>query len=119
MLAAALFARPDIDYHAFAPEIVLVATLLVVLVVDLVFEERARWATSTITGLGLLGALVPILTLAVNGHDRVMFGGAYAVDNFALVMKGMLLALPEAAATMMPAFCALVETKASEESSLP
>src|SRR5450432_2576837 len=91
MLAAALFARPDIDYHAFAPEIVLVGTLLVVLVVDLVFEVRARWATSTITGLGLLGALVPILTLAVNGHDRSMIGGAYVVDNFALMMKAMFL----------------------------
>src|SRR3979409_2085583 len=85
------FAQPDVDYHAFAPEIILVGVLVVVLVVDLVFEERGRWATSTIAGLGLLGALVPILTLAVNGHDRVMFGGAYVVDNFALVMKAMFL----------------------------
>ncbi len=90
-MLAALFAQPNLDYHAFAPEIVLVAALLVVLVVDLVFEERARWATSTITGLGLLAARVPILTLAVSGHDRVMFGGAYVVDNFALVMKAMFL----------------------------
>jgi NADH-quinone oxidoreductase subunit N len=88
---AALFAKPDVDYHAFAPEIVLVGVLVVLLVVDLVFEERARWATSTIAGLGLLLALVPILTLAVDGSDRVMFGGAYVVDNFALVMKAMFL----------------------------
>ncbi|MGD9797150.1 MAG: NADH-quinone oxidoreductase subunit N [Acidimicrobiia bacterium] len=90
-MLAATFARPDIDYHAFAPELVLVGVLVLVLAVDLVFEERARWATSTITGLGLLAALVPILTLAVDGSDRVMFGGAYVVDDFALVMKAMFL----------------------------
>jgi NADH-quinone oxidoreductase subunit N len=90
-MLAALFAQPDVDYHAFAPEIVLVGVLVVLLAVDLVFEERARWATSTIAGLGLLGALVPILTLAVDGTDRSMFGGAYVVDNFSLVMKAMFL----------------------------
>jgi NADH-quinone oxidoreductase subunit N len=90
-MLAALFAKPDIDYHAFAPEIVLVGVLVVVLVVDLVFEERGRWATSTLAGIGLLAAMVPILTLAVDGSDRVMFGGAYVVDNFALVMKAMFL----------------------------
>ena len=87
-----MFNAPDIDYHAFAPEIVLVGSLLLVLLVDLVFEERARWATSTLAGLGLLGSLVPVLTLAVDGADRSMFGGAYVVDNYALVLKALFLA---------------------------
>src|SRR3954447_12176537 len=90
MLLAA-FVRPDIDYHAFAPEIVLVSTLAVVLLVDLLFEDRARWAPSTIAGLGLLAALIPVLTLAIDGNDRSMFGGAYVVDNFALVLKALFL----------------------------
>ncbi|MCU1373371.1 MAG: nuoN [Actinomycetia bacterium] len=90
MLAAA-FSQPTIDYHAFAPEIVLVGALLLILVVDLLFEDRARWATSTLAGLGLIGALIPILTLAVDGGDRSMFGGAYVVDNFALVLKALFL----------------------------
>ncbi|HZM40662.1 MAG TPA: NADH-quinone oxidoreductase subunit N, partial [Acidimicrobiales bacterium] len=38
-----------------------------------------------------LGALVPVLTLAVDGADRLMFGGAYAVDDFALVLKALFL----------------------------
>src|SRR3954468_13119082 len=90
MLAAA-FSRPEIDYHAFAPEIVLVGALVVLLVVDLLFEERARYATSTLAALGLLGAMIPILTLAQDGADRSMFGGAYVVDNFALVLKALFL----------------------------
>ncbi len=85
------FVQPNIDYHALAPELVLVGALLLLLLVDLVFEDRARWATSSLAGLGLLAALIPIITLAVNGHDRSMFGGAYVVDNFALVMKAVFL----------------------------
>ncbi len=90
MLAAA-FNRPEIDYHAFAPEIVLVGTIVLILIVDLLFEDRARYATSTLAGLGLLGSLVPILTLAHDGADRSMFGGAYVVDNYALVLKALFL----------------------------
>jgi NADH-quinone oxidoreductase subunit N len=88
---AAAFSRPEIDYHAFAPEIVIVGVLVVLLVVDLLFEERARYATSTLAALGLLGAMIPILTLAQDGADRSMFGGAYVVDNFALVLKALFL----------------------------
>ena len=87
----AVFDFPRVDFHAFGPEIVLVVVLGVLLLVDLVFEERARWASSTIAGIGLLAALVPVLTLAVAGDDRSLFGGAYVVDNFALVLKGLFL----------------------------
>ncbi|HEX9681552.1 MAG TPA: NADH-quinone oxidoreductase subunit N [Acidimicrobiales bacterium] len=96
MLASVLaqtngFDRPTIDYHAFAPEIVLVGALVLVLVVDLLLDERSKGITPIIAGLGLLGAFVPILTLGLDGADRLMFDGAYVVDDFALVMKGLFL----------------------------
>jgi NADH-quinone oxidoreductase subunit N len=92
MLAqAAEWTSPYVDYHALAPEIILGAFVCIVLVVDLFLDERNRWATSTISGLGLLACLVPIVTLAVDGDDRVMFDGAYVVDNFALVLKALFL----------------------------
>jgi NADH-quinone oxidoreductase subunit N len=87
----AAFVQPHIDYHAFAPEIVLTGVLIAILLIDLLFEDRARYATSTLAGLGLLGSLVPILTLAVDGDDRHLFGGAYVVDNYALVLKALFL----------------------------
>ncbi|HEX4905741.1 MAG TPA: NADH-quinone oxidoreductase subunit N [Acidimicrobiales bacterium] len=90
-MSLAAFISPNVDYHAFAPEIVLVGVLLLVLVVDLVFEQRARAATSTLAAWGLLASMVPIVTLAVDGGDRSMFGGAYVVDDFALVMKALFL----------------------------
>ncbi|MGH9118584.1 MAG: NADH-quinone oxidoreductase subunit N [Acidimicrobiales bacterium] len=82
------FEAPYIDYHAFAPEIVLVTTFVALVVVD-VISERNRVYASAIAGVGLLAATVPILTLAVAGGDRSMFGGAYEVDGFALVLKAL------------------------------
>jgi NADH-quinone oxidoreductase subunit N len=82
---------PAVDYHALAPEIILAGTIVVLLIADLFLPERQKWATSTIAGLSLLAALVPILTLAVGGTDRSMFNGGYVVDNFALVLKALFL----------------------------
>jgi NADH-quinone oxidoreductase subunit N len=85
------FLRPEVDFHAFAPEIALVGAIVVVLLVDLFTPEGARGIVPQVAGIGLLAAMVPVLTLAVDGVDRVMFGGAYAVDNFALVLKALFL----------------------------
>src|SRR5581483_9674272 len=77
------FTAPHIDYHALAPEIILGATLLVVLLVDLA-SERNRALLGTISGIGLL---------AVDGTDRLVLSGnqAYVVDNFALALKALFL----------------------------
>jgi NADH-quinone oxidoreductase subunit N len=95
LLAAASesgFKAPVIDYHAFAPEIVLTGVLVMVLLVDLfVPEDRKVWVTN-LAGIGVLVSMIPILTLAVDGSTRTMFGGAYVVDDFALVMKGLFIA---------------------------
>jgi NADH-quinone oxidoreductase subunit N len=83
--------RPAVDWHAFAPELVLVGTICLVLVADLFLPEDRKGLLPSLAGLGLLGSFVPILTLAVDGADRSMFGGAYVVDNFALVLKALFL----------------------------
>ena len=88
---AADFDTPHVDYHALAPEVVLTGAIVVLLIADLLFDERTKWATSSIAGVGLLAAAVPVLTLAVDGVDRFMFGGGYAVDNFALLLKALFL----------------------------
>ncbi len=90
MLSVLGFTAPHIDYHALAPEIIIAATLIVVLLVDLA-SERNRALLGTIAGIGLLAAMVPILTLAVDGTDRFVLAGnpGYVVDNFALTMKAL------------------------------
>ena len=83
--------QPDLDYHAFGPELVLVGALVAVLIVDLIKPEGNNPFLSSLAGLGILGALIPVITLATDGADRWMFDGAYVVDNFALVVKALFL----------------------------
>jgi NADH-quinone oxidoreductase subunit N len=81
---------PYLDYHALAPEIVLTGVLCVMLVVDVVVDETRKYLVGAVAGFGLLGAMVPIVTLALMGHhQREMFGGAYVVDPFALALKAL------------------------------
>lgn len=85
------FTRPAFDWHALAPELIIAATIAVLLVADVFSTETSKWTASSIAGIGLLAAMVPVLSLAVDGHDRVLFDGAYVVDNFALVLKALFL----------------------------
>jgi NADH-quinone oxidoreductase subunit N len=83
---------PTIDWHALAPELVLVVGINVILGIDLFIDESRKWAIATLTGFVLLGALLPVVTLAVVGGDvRSMFDGRYVVDEFALVLKALFL----------------------------
>lgn len=86
------FTPPTIDYHALAPEIVLAVGICAVILVDLYLEESRKWITATLTGFVLLGALIPVVTLAV--HDdpvRELFGGRYVVDEYSLILKVLFL----------------------------
>jgi NADH-quinone oxidoreductase subunit N len=86
------FEAPYLDYHALAPELVLTGVLVLVLLVDLFVDETRKFVVTQLAGIGLLASLIPVVTLAVDGTDRYMFGGAYVVDNFALVLKALFLA---------------------------
>jgi len=95
---AALFAQasewvaPTIDWHAIAPELVLVIGINIVLLIDLNIEESKKWALATLTGFVMLGALIPVVTLAVSdGLPRELFDGRYVVDEYALVLKAFFL----------------------------
>ena len=83
------FVRPDVDFHAFAPELVLTGTLVLVLLVDLFTPQGARGIVPQLAGIGVLASIVPVLTLALDGADRSLFDGAYVVDDFALVLKAL------------------------------
>lgn len=83
------FERPPIDWHAVAPELVLLGFGALLTLIDIAVAERGRALTSAVASIGLLAAMVPILTLAIDGTDRSMFGGAYVIDDYALIMKAV------------------------------
>ena len=88
------FARPPIDWHAVAPELVMLSVGALMIIIDIVKLERAKPYAAALSGLGFLAPLVPIATLAIDGvasEPRVMFGGAYVIDGYSLVLKALFL----------------------------
>jgi NADH-quinone oxidoreductase subunit N len=83
--------QPVFDWHAFAPEIVIVGTIAVLMLLDLFGGETNKWTQSSIAGIGVLVAMIPVVTLAYDDATRSLFGGAYVVDDFALVLKALFL----------------------------
>jgi NADH-quinone oxidoreductase subunit N len=83
--------NPVFDWHALAPDIVIGATILVTLAACFVIPDRDANQVSRLAAIGVLVALVPVVTLAADGADRAMFDGAYVVDNYALALKAFFL----------------------------
>lgn len=89
---AADWIRPDTDWHALAPELVLIVGINLVLLIDLWLEDAKKWMMASLTGFILLGAFIPVVTLAVIGDDvRSMFFDRYVVDEYALILKALFL----------------------------
>lgn len=82
---------PPLDFHAVAPELILTAVILFILVYDLFTSDDLKWTIPVIGAAGVLAAAIPVLTLAASGTARSLFGGAYVVDGFSLVLKGIFL----------------------------
>ncbi|HEY7703891.1 MAG TPA: NADH-quinone oxidoreductase subunit N [Acidimicrobiia bacterium] len=81
----------QIDYLALAPELVIIATLIGVLILDLFLPRNQKYWTAVLSVIGVSLAAVPLVLLAVDGTTRSMFDGSYVVDTFALVLKGLFL----------------------------
>ena len=85
----------NIDYLALAPEITLTATALLVLLVDLVLRGEYKQLVNPLAGLGTVVAIV--FTVLLWGEPRETLGGAFAVNDYAVVFKllflGSLLAI--------------------------
>lgn len=83
--AAPIRRNPAIDYHALAPELILAGTAFAVLVFDLFLRRERKWMAMPLAFAGALGSFVAALTLI--GSRRVLFGGSYVVDDFAVLFK--------------------------------
>ena len=91
-LATTVWSSPTIDYHALAPEMILGGGIVLLLLLDLFLADARKWILTPVASFTLLGAFIPVLTLALNNSGtRSMFDGRYVIDDFSLVMKGMFL----------------------------
>ena len=82
------FERPPIDWHAFAPELILLGWGALVTVVDIIGLERTRRFMAPLAGLGFLLAMVPILTLWDSGETRITFDQPIRDGNGVALFEG-------------------------------
>lgn len=75
------------DWFALAPELSLLTTALVVLLVELFLSQRHKQFVNPIAALGVLVSLGWVIALAVDGTRRTSFGQMFVVDNYALLFK--------------------------------
>lgn len=76
------FSPPEIAYSGVAPELVLLATALIVLVVDAAIGERiGPWFLSVMSTIGLIGAAG--FAVAAWGQNELQLSDMIAVDGFA------------------------------------
>lgn len=89
-LLASDWVSPSVDYHALAPEIVLGGGIVLLLLLDLFLSDAKKWVLTPVASFSLLGAFIPVLTVALNTDGaRSLFDGRYVVDDFSLVLKGL------------------------------
>ena len=84
----------QIDYLALSPELIVIATMVTVLALDLILPRAKKYWTATVAVAGTAVALIPLAVIALDGEVRSMFVGSnvvYVVDEFALVLKSLFL----------------------------
>jgi NADH-quinone oxidoreductase subunit N len=84
---------PSISYVGLLPELLLVATLCTILVVDLFVSDRPRRWFPLAACMGTGAALVSAIALFAGSTYSSSLGGAYVVDAYALLAKLVVLAI--------------------------
>jgi NADH-quinone oxidoreductase subunit N len=93
LFAQADWVAPAIDWHAIAPELILVIGINIVLFIDLNIEDSKKWTLAMLTGVVLLVSFIPVVTLGLtlDGVPRELFDGRYVIDEYALILKALFL----------------------------
>jgi NADH-quinone oxidoreductase subunit N len=79
------------DWFALSPELTLLATALLVLLVELFLSGRQKRLVNPIAAVGVLASLGWVIALAVDGERRSSFGNMFVVDDYALLFKAFFL----------------------------
>jgi NADH-quinone oxidoreductase subunit N len=90
------------DLATLLPELLLVATALVVIVTDLFLPRSGKWLLTPITVFGLV--LTAIGCVQVWGVNERVFAGFYVVDPLATFFKGATLVIGLLSALFVPSY---------------
>jgi NADH-quinone oxidoreductase subunit N len=80
-----------IDWLGLAPELALLTTALLVLLVELFLHGERKRLVNPLAAAGTAVSLGFVIALAVDGATRSSFGAMHVVDNYALLFKAFFL----------------------------
>jgi NADH-quinone oxidoreductase subunit N len=81
-----------IDWVSLAPELILLTTTFLVLLVEPFVPRDKVWLVNPLAIGGTTLSLLAVIGLAIDGTTRQSFGNMFVVDNYALLFKGFFLA---------------------------
>lgn len=84
---------PHLDFIALLPEVILLFTTVVVIAADLLSERTTAALPAALGAVGATAAFAATVGLNVDDHFAVLAGGTYVIDGFALIGKGLVLAM--------------------------
>jgi NADH-quinone oxidoreductase subunit N len=90
------------DLFTLLPELILVATALVVITVDLFLPRGAKWTLTPLAVFGML--LAAIGCVWVWGVNDTVFAGFYVVDDMSVFLKAATLVIGVLAALFAPSY---------------
>ena len=90
------------DLFTLLPELILVATALVVITVDLFLPRGAKWTLTPLAVFGML--LAAIGCVWVWGVNETVFAGFYVVDDMSVFLKAATLLIGVLAALFAPSY---------------
>jgi NADH-quinone oxidoreductase subunit N len=79
--------RTTVDLFALAPELTLLTGALLVLLVELFLPGERKRFVNPLALAAVLGSLVWVAALALDGAERSAFGRMFVVDPYALLLK--------------------------------
>ena len=80
----------NIDYHALAPELIIIFTIVGALSLDLILRRKNKYLIAIFSVVGTVASLIPIITLWFSQEtNRYLFEGSYVIDRFSLILKGI------------------------------
>lgn len=88
------FTAPEIDYVAVAPMLIVFGAAVIAVLVEAFTPRAQRFLLQVmVAALGLAGALVVLVLVAMGGDEVVTAGGALVIDRPALFLQGTILIL--------------------------
>lgn len=81
-----------INWWLLKPEIWLITSISIIILIDLFFSQYSRWLTYILCQIALLSTLYPVTQL-ITAETQTLFANSYVIDSISILLKIALLTM--------------------------